>query len=99
VPCNAWDGYKAGLESLVQESIQEYQDIYGTPKSLVIHSHKRTGAREVRAVKASIDSLRLDIPYALLHPNSDSGYFPFVHRRQIGPCRRVYRSTWDEDRR
>jgi hypothetical protein len=76
-PVRQWDEYEAGLESLVQESIQEYQGIYGTPKSLVIHFHKRTGAREVRAVRAAIDFLGLDIPYALLHLNSDSSYFPF----------------------
>ena len=76
-PVRQWAEYEAGLEALVQESVQEYEAIHGTPKSLVIHFHKRTGVREVRAVKAAIDGLGLEIPYALLHLNSDSSFFPF----------------------
>jgi len=76
-PVRQWEEYEASLEGLVQESVQEYEAIHGMPNSLVIHFHKRTGDREVRAVKAAIDGLGLEIPYALLHLNSDSSFFPF----------------------
>lgn len=76
-PVRQWDEYEAGLGVLVQEAVEEYQNLFGQPKSLVIHFHKRTGSKEVRAVSSAIKSSGLDIPYALLHLNSDSSYFPF----------------------
>ena len=76
-PVKKWDEYEAGLEDLVKEALQAYKSLYGDPKSLVVHFHKRTGVHEVKAVTAAIDAIGLDIPYALLHLNSDSSHFPF----------------------
>ena len=73
-PVTTWEEYESGLENLVREAIIEYQKKEETPQSLVFHFHKRTGRREINAVKRAIDGLGIDVEYALLHLNSYSNY-------------------------
>ncbi len=73
-PVTTWEEYQLQLEKLVYDAIREYERREETPSSLVFHFHKRTGRREIEAVKEAIDSLGLDVKYALLHLNSYSSY-------------------------
>jgi argonaute-like protein implicated in RNA metabolism and viral defense len=73
-PVTTWEEYEKGLERLVYDAIREYEKKEGTPSSLVFHFHKRTGRKEIAAVKNAINKLNLDIKYALLHLNSYSNY-------------------------
>ncbi|MEM3760769.1 MAG: Piwi domain-containing protein [Candidatus Bathyarchaeia archaeon] len=73
-PVTTWDEYEKGIENLVCEAIKEYQKREEVPTSLVFHFHKRTGKKEIQAVKNAIESLNVDIKYALLHLNSYSSY-------------------------
>ncbi|MGB9760309.1 MAG: Piwi domain-containing protein [Brevinematia bacterium] len=73
-PVTTWEDYQNGLEELVYEAIREYEKRDGTPCFLVFHFHKRTGKKEVEAVKRAISRLGMDVKYALLHLNSYSSY-------------------------
>jgi len=76
-PVTTWEEYQKGLERLVYEAIKEYEKKQETPSSLVFHFHKRTGKKEIEAVKNAINDLGIDIKYALLHLNSYSSYRVF----------------------
>lgn len=73
-PVTTWEEYETGIENLVCEAIEEYQKKEENPSTLVFHFHKRTGRKEIEAVKSAIESLGVDIKYALLHLNSYSSY-------------------------
>jgi len=73
-PVTTWEDYEKGVENLVCEAIKEYQKKEETPNTLVFHFHKRTGRKEIQAVKSAIESLSIDVKYALLHLNSYSSY-------------------------
>ncbi len=73
-PVTTWEEYQKGLERLVYEAIREYEKREQTPSSLVFHFHKRTGRKEIEAVKNAVNDLGLDVKYALLHLNSYSSY-------------------------
>jgi len=73
-PVTTWEEYESGLENLVREAIIEYQKKEEIPRSLVFHFHKRTGRKEIDAIKRAIDDLGIDVEYALLHLNSYSNY-------------------------
>jgi len=73
-PVTTWEKYEEDLERLVYDAIREYERKEATPTSLVFHFHKRTGRKEIAAVKNAINRLNLDIKYALLHLNSYSSY-------------------------
>jgi hypothetical protein len=66
-PVTTWEEYQKGLERLVHEAIREYEKREETPNSLVFHFHKRTGRKEIEAVKNAVNDLGLDVKYALLH--------------------------------
>jgi hypothetical protein len=76
-PVTIWEEYQEGLEKLVYEAIKEYEKREETPNSLVFHFHKRTGRKEIEAVKNAINNLGIDVKYALLHLNSYSSYRVF----------------------
>ena len=57
--------------------IHDYQQSFGTPQSLVVHFHKRPGDGEVEAVSRALQSLGVDIPFALLHLNEFSLFRAF----------------------
>jgi hypothetical protein len=73
-PVATWDDYQKSLEELVYEAIREYEKRNESPRFLVFHFHKRTGRKEIEAVKRAIDRLSMDVKYALLHLNSYSSY-------------------------
>jgi len=76
-PVTTWEEYEEGIENLVCEAISEYGRKEENPTSLVFHFHKRTGAKEIDAVKNAIESLGADIKFALLHLNTYSSYRVF----------------------
>lgn len=71
-PVVRWDEYIDGLEELVSDAYKEYKSSFGSPKSLVIHFHKRPGQRETEAVNRALNHLGETIPYALVHLNEFS---------------------------
>jgi len=73
-PVATWEDYQRSLEELVYEAITEYERRSEPPRFLVFHFHKRTGRKEIEAVKRAIDRLDIDVKYALLHLNSYSSY-------------------------
>lgn len=73
-PVTTWEEYQEGLEKLVCDAIKEYEKREETPTSIVFHFHKRTGRKEIEAVRRAIDDLGIDVDYALLHLNSYSSY-------------------------
>lgn len=73
-PATTWEDYQESLEKLVYEAVRQYERMEETPSSLVFHFHKRTGRKEVEAVKRAINDLDMDVKYALLHLNSYSNY-------------------------
>jgi hypothetical protein len=73
-PVTTWDEYERGIENLVCEAIEEYQRREESPTTLVFHFHKRTGRKEIQAVKSAVKCLGVDTKYALLHLNSYSSY-------------------------
>jgi hypothetical protein len=73
-PVATWEDYQRSLEELVYEAIIEYERRSEPPRFLVFHFHKRTGRKEIEAVKRAIDRLGIDVKYALLHINSYSSY-------------------------
>ncbi len=55
-PVIEWEEYIQGLSELIREAIFEYQDIRGTPDSIIIHFHKRPGKREIEAIETALRS-------------------------------------------
>ncbi|MEM0049775.1 MAG: Piwi domain-containing protein [Candidatus Bathyarchaeia archaeon] len=73
-PVTTWEAYQENLEKLVYEAIKEFEKKEELPSSLIFHFHKRTGKKEIEAVKNAIEKIGVDIKYALLHLNSYSNY-------------------------
>ncbi len=71
-PVVRWEEYVSSLESMVVEAYHDYEQTFGTPESLVVHFHKRPGAREIKAVNHALQHLGVDLPYALVHLNEFS---------------------------
>lgn len=70
-PVNTDEDYETHLARLLEESIARYTSEQGTePERLVIYVFKRTGRRELWAVKKAIGER--DIKFAVLHVNRDS---------------------------
>lgn len=84
-PVIDWDDYINGLEILITEAIDEYENIKGIPEEIIIHFHKRPGYRELVAIENALKSKSIQIPYALLHLNEYSNFrlFDSNHRTFI----------------
>jgi hypothetical protein len=76
-PVTSWEDYEDELEDLVTEAIYEYERIRNTPERIVFHFHKRTGRKEVNAIKNAVENIGKNIKYALLHLNTYSSFRVF----------------------
>lgn len=84
-PVIDWNDYINGLEILITEAIDEYENRRGVPEEIIIHFHKRPGYRELEAIEEALKSKSSQIPYALLHLNEYSNFrlFDSGHRTFI----------------
>lgn len=73
-PVLEWERYVGGLEEMIIDAYQDYEEVEGAPQSLVIHFHKRPGERELEAVESALNHLGQSIPYALIHLNEFSAF-------------------------
>ncbi len=73
-PVISWDNYVIGMKDLIKMAITEFEIKQGKPDSIIIHFHKRTGWKEVEAIKTALEETKNHIPYALVHLNSFSNY-------------------------
>jgi len=73
-PVIKWNEYIDGLEELITEAINEYENKKGTPEEIIIHFHKRPGDKELEAIENALENENREIPYALLHLNEYSNF-------------------------
>lgn len=71
-PVVSWNAYVEGLEELIVDGYQDYEENFGIPESLIIHFHKRPGKQEIDAVNRALTHLGQSIPYAMIHLNEFS---------------------------
>jgi len=77
-PVIEWDKYLDKLSELIERTLnsfeKEFEPIKGTPSSLVVHFHKKSGKKELEAIESGLKSNGRDIPYAIVHLNEFSNF-------------------------
>jgi len=69
------DEYRDALIKVIVGAYQEYSRYNGKPDEIIIHLCKRPGRyREVAAAAKAMQQLGENVPYALIHLNSDTNY-------------------------
>jgi hypothetical protein len=91
------DDYAVHLEETVRRTVKQvagFEQISdGDKLRLIFHVYKRTGKKEIRAIRNAIGKLtRYDIEYALVHVNEDHHFHVFD--RECKGCRKGYGERW-----